>query len=125
MLYKERQQEYYAAQQRYARYVDANSNVVFQSTMAERERLQNDMSLAYQVYSQVAQQLQVARAKVQEEKPVFAVVEPAVVPLYPSGISRKVIVVGFAFLAVALTGAWMLAGKKYWLQLKEGLSQKD
>lgn len=125
MLYKERQQEYYAAQQRYARYVDANSNMVFQSTMAERERLQNDMNLAYQVYSQVAQQLQVARAKVQEEKPVFAVVEPAVVPLYPSGTSRKVIVVGFVFLAVALTGAWMLLGKKYWQQFKEGLSQKD
>lgn len=125
MLYKERQQEYYAAQQRYARYVDANSNVVFQSTLAERERLQNDMSLAYQVYSQVAQQLQVARAKVQEEKPVFAVVEPAVVPLQPSGTSRKVIVVGFVFLAVALTGAWMLLGKKYWLQLKEGLQKQD
>lgn len=123
-LYKERQQEYYDAQQRYARYVDANSNVVFQSTLAERERLQNDMNLAYQVYSQVAQQLQVARAKVQEEKPVFAVVEPAVVPLYPSGTSRKVIVVGFVFLAVALTGAWMLLGKKYWQQFKEGLSQK-
>lgn len=124
-LYKERQQEYYAAQQRYARYVDANSNMVFQSTMAERERLQNDMNLAYQVYSQVAQQLQVARAKVQEEKPVFAVVEPAVVPLQPSGTSRKVIVVGFVFLAVALAGAWMLLGKPYWLKLKEGLKQKD
>lgn len=124
-LYKERQQEYYDAQQRYARYVDANSNVVFQSTMAERERLQNDMSLAYQVYSQEAQQLQVARAKVQEEKPVFAVVEPAVVPLNPSGTSRKVIVLGFLFLAVAFTGAWELLGKKYWQLLKEGLKQKD
>lgn len=124
-LYKERQQEYYDAQQRYARYVDANSNVVFQSTLAERERLQNDMNLAYQVYSQVAQQLQVARAKVQEEKPVFAVVEPAVVPLDPSGISRKVIVLGFIFLAVAFTGAWELLGKKYWQLLKEGLKQKN
>lgn len=124
-LYKERQQEYYDAQQRYARYVDANSNVVFQSTMAERERLQNDMNLAYQVYSQVAQQLQVARAKVQEEKPVFAVVEPAVVPLKPSGTSRKVILLGMVFLAVAFTGAWELLGKKYWQQFKEGLKQKD
>lgn len=124
-LYKERQQEYYDAQQRYARYVDANSNVVFQSTMAERERLQNDMNLAYQVYSQVAQQLQVARAKVQEEKPVFAVVEPAVVPLKPSGTSRKVILLGVVFLAVAFTGAWELLGKKYWQLLKEGLKQKD
>lgn len=124
-LFKERQQEYYDAQQRYARYVDANSNVVFQSTMAERERLQNDMNLAYQVYSQVAQQLQVARAKVQEEKPVFAVVEPAVVPLKPSGTSRKVILLGMVFLAVAFTGAWELLGKKYWQQFKEGLKQKD
>lgn len=120
-LYKERQQEYYDAQRHYAHYVDANSNMVFQSTMAERERLQNDMNLAYQVYSQVAQQLQVARAKVQEEKPVFAVVEPAVVPLQPSGTSKKVIVIGFIFLAVVFTGAWQLLGKPYWQQLKEAL----
>lgn len=120
-LYKERQQEYYETQRQYAHYVDANSNVVFQTTMAERERLQNDMSLAYQVYSQVAQQLQIARAKVQEEKPVFAVVEPAVVPLQPSGTSKKAIVIGFVFLAVALTGAWQLLGKTYWQQFKEAL----
>lgn len=120
-LYKERQQEYYDAQRHYAHYVDANSNMVFQSTMAERERLQNDMNLAYQVYSQVAQQLQVARAKVQEEKPVFAVVEPAVVPLQPSGTSKKNIVIGFIFLAVVFTGAWQLLGKTYWQQLKEAL----
>ncbi len=123
-LYKERQQEYYEAQQRYANYVDANSNVVFQSTMAERERLQNEMSLAYQVYSQVAQQLQVARAKVQEEKPVFAVVEPAVVPLEPSGTSRKTIVLGMIFLTVAAATGWIMLGKGYWQKLKEGMQKK-
>lgn len=121
-LYRERQAEYYEAQQRYANYVDANSNVVFQSTLAERERLQNDMSLAYQVYSQVAQQLQVARAKVQEEKPVFAVVEPAVVPREPSGTSRKVIVLGLVFLAVAGVAAWELLGKDYWQKFRSALS---
>ena len=121
-LYRERQAEYYEAQQRYAKYVDANSNVVFQSTLAERERLQNDMSLAYQVYSQVAQQLQVARAKVQEEKPVFAVVEPAVVPRDPSGTSRKTIVLGLVFLAVAGVAAWELLGKDYWQKFRSALS---
>lgn len=123
-LYKERQQEYYEAQQRYARYIDANSNVVFQSTLAERERLQNDMNLAYQVYSQVAQQLQVSRAKVQEEKPVFAVVEPAVVPLRPSGTSRKVIMLEIIFLAIIGTGVWELLGKKYWNDLKNILQNQ-
>ena len=83
-LFKERQQEYYVAQKRYADYMDSHDNIILQSVRAEQERLQNDMSLAYQVYSQVASQLQVARAKVQEEKPVFAVVEPAVCHLYTS-----------------------------------------
>jgi len=106
-LYKERQQEYYVAQQNYANYMDANKGVVLQSALTERERLQNDMNLAYQVYSQVATQLQVARAKVQEAKPVFAVVEPASVPLLPSGTSKKVILVGFIFLAVAGASAWI------------------
>lgn len=113
-LYKERQQEYYKAQQRYAQYVDANKSLVLQSVRTEQERLQNDMNLAYQVYSQVAQQLQVARAKIQEEKPVFAVVEPATVPLQPSGASRKVIVLGLVFLAITGTAAWKLLGKGWW-----------
>ena len=67
MLFKERQDEYYDAQRKYAEYVDTHDNLILQSVRAEQERLQNDMSLAYQVYSQVANQLQVARAKVQEE----------------------------------------------------------
>lgn len=117
-LYKERQQEYYETQQHYARYVDANKSLVLQSVRTEQERLQNDMNLAFQVYSQVAQQLQVARAKIQEEKPVFAVVEPATVPLYPSGISRKVIIMGITFTTILVIGVWMLLVKKYWKRFK-------
>ena len=118
-LYKERQQEYYDAQQRYARYVDANKSLVLQSVRTEQERLQNDMNLAYQVYSQVAQQLQVARAKIQEEKPVFAVVEPATIPLLPSGISRKSIMLVIIFLTICSTGLWQLLGIPFWKNIKE------
>ena len=118
-LFKERQQEYYAAQQKYADYLDSHDNIILQSVRAEQERLQNDMSLAYQVYSQVASQLQVARAKVQEEKPVFAVVEPAVVPLEPSGTSRKVYVLVFIFLSVCIVIFWNLFGKDFLNKFKE------
>mgnify|MGYP000448911234 CR=1 FL=1 len=110
-LFKERQQEYYVAQKKYADYLDSHDNIILQSARAEQERLQNDMSLAYQVYSQVASQLQVARAKVQEEKPVFAVVEPAVVPLNPSGTSKKIYVLAFIFLSVCIVIFWKLFGE--------------
>ncbi|MBV3453755.1 chain-length determining protein, partial [Bacteroides xylanisolvens] len=118
-LFKERQQEYYEAQKKYADYQDSHDNLILQSVRAEQERLQNDMNLAYQVYSQVASQLQVARAKVQEEKPVFAVVEPAVVPLEPSGTSRKVYVLAFIFLSVCIVIFWNLFGKDFLNKFKE------
>lgn len=118
-LFKERQQEYYAAQQKYADYLDSHDNIILHGVRAEQERLQNDMSLAYQVYSQVASQLQIARAKVQEEKPVFAVVEPAVVPLDPSGTSKKIYVLVFIFLCVCIVIFWNLLGNDFFNKLKE------
>ena len=118
-LFKERQQEYYVAQKKYADYLDSHDNIILQSARAEQERLQNDMSLAYQVYSQVASQLQVARAKVQEEKPVFAVVEPAVVPLDPSGTSKKIYVLAFIFLSVCIVIFLKLFGENILNKFKE------
>jgi uncharacterized protein involved in exopolysaccharide biosynthesis len=120
-LYKERQQEYYEAQSKYAHYFDSNRNIALQSVRAEQERLQNDMNLAYQVYSQVAQQLQVARAKIQEEKPVFAVVEPASIPLLPSGTSKKVIILGVLFFTILIVGSWKILGQEYWKTFKNQL----
>lgn len=122
-LNNQRRDEYYAKQKEYAEYVDANKNVVLQSVQIEQERLQNDMQLAYQVYSNVATQLQMARAKVQEAKPVFVIVEPASVPLQASGTSRAMTVIGTIFLIVAGTAAWILFGKDFLSQLKKGLKE--
>ena len=123
-IHAERQRDYIKAQQAYAKYVDTNKNIARQSELIERERLQNEMNLAFQVYNNVATQLQLARAKVQEAKPAFAVVEPASVPLNPSGTSRKMILIGIVFLAVAAAAAWILFGQDLWANLKQGLTSQ-
>ena len=123
-LHEERKNDYYEKQQNYARYTDGNQGISRESVKIEQARLENEMNLAYQVYSQVATQLQMARAKVQEAKPVFAVVEPATVPLKPSGTSRKMILIGIVFLAVAGASAWILFGQDLWKNLKEGLKEE-
>lgn len=120
-LHDQRQEEYYEKQKNYAEYADANKNVVLQSVLIEQERLQNEMNLALQVYGNVATQLQMARAKVQEAKPVFAVVEPATVPLKPSGSGRMMTVIAIIFLALAGTAAWILFGKDFLAKAKEKL----
>lgn len=112
-LFDEAQGKYYAAQQRYAQYVDQNQALSRRSFRTEEERLQNEMSLAYNLYNQMAQQLQLARAKVQESTPVYAVVQPATVPLKPSKPSKMMILVGCVFLAGAAAAAWLFFGKEF------------
>ena len=63
-LFNEAQENYYEAQQKYARFMDGNQNIIMQSFRTEQERLQNEMNLAYGVFTQVSQQLQLAKAKV-------------------------------------------------------------
>lgn len=107
-LYEQAQKEYYDAQQRYARYVDANQGVVFQRVLIERERLQNEANLKYQVYNSTAQQVNNAKAKVQMETPVCAVIQPPTIPLKKAKPSKIKILVAFMFLGFCLGTVWYL-----------------
>lgn len=110
-LNDEARDEYYAAQQRYANYTDKNKGIILQSMRTEEERLQNEMALAFNLYNTTAQQLQIAKAKVQEITPVYTIVQPATVPLAPSKPSKMLILVGCVFLAVVAASAWVLFGR--------------
>lgn len=121
LIYEQRKQDYYAAQQAYAQYVDGNRSVALRSAQAESERLQQEMNLAYQVYSQIATQLEAARIKEQEAKPVFAVLEPVAIPNQRSAPSKAKLLVIFTFLAGCCSAAWVLFGEDYWKKLKENL----
>ena len=112
-LYKEAKSSYEVAQQKYARFADSNQNIILLSYRAEQERLQNEMNLAYQVYTQMSQQLQMAKAKVQEITPVYTVVQPATVPLRASKPNKLMILVGFVFLAGVGSVGWILFVKDF------------
>lgn len=113
VICKQRKEDYYKAQQAYADFVDANKNVIRQSAQAERERLQQEMNLAYQVYSQVATQLEGARIQEQQAKPVFAILDPVTVPIRKAAPSKAKMLVIFTFLAGCCAAAWVLFGKDF------------
>lgn len=116
---EERKQEYYEAQKAYAQMTDNNRNVVLNSTKADLQRMQQEVNLAYQVYSQVATQLEGARIKVQQSKPVFAVLEPVTVPVKKAGPSKAKLLVIFTFLAGFCAVAWALLGKDLWEKVRK------
>lgn len=107
-LKEEARTSYVAAQQRFARYVDANQNIVLLRVKAEQDRLQSEMNLAYQIYMQTSQQEQMAKAKVQESTPVFVVIQPSTVPTRPCKPSKTMILAVALFLGFCLSSAWVL-----------------
>ncbi len=115
-LFAEARDDYYAAQQKYARYVDANQGVVLQRVMTERERLQNEMQLNFNLYNTCAQQLQSAKARLQQETPVFVVVTPPAVPL-ESANSRMMPLMAITFLGFCCACAWVLFIKDFIAQV--------
>ena len=80
-LYAEAKANYDKARQKYAAYADANMEVELQSYKSKEEDLENEMQLKYNVYQQVVEQLQLAKAKVQERTPAFTVMQSATVPV--------------------------------------------
>jgi uncharacterized protein involved in exopolysaccharide biosynthesis len=112
IIYAQRKEEFYIAQDAYANYVDANRNVVLLSAQVEMGKLKQEMDLAYQVYTQVATQLEAARIKEQEAKPVFAVLEPVSTPLRPCAPSKSKLLLVFTFLAACCAVVWVLFGQE-------------
>ncbi len=110
--FEEAKANYYTAQEAYARFVDANRHLTSESAAVERDRLENEQRLAYNLYSQLASQLEMARIRVQEQTPVLTVIEPPVVPVRHSSPRRKIIVLAGLLLGLAVPMGW-LAGKRY------------
>lgn len=80
-LFDEASQQYKKARLNYATFGDANSKVALQSVQSKLDELENEMQLKYHIYQQVVEQLQLAKAKVQERTPAFTIIESASVPI--------------------------------------------
>lgn len=117
-LFERKKKEYEKAQENYAKFADANKNIILLSYRAEQERLENEMRLAYQVYTSVARQLQMAEAKVQEITPVYTIIEPATIPIKASKPRKTLMLLGIVFLTGLCCVSWILFGRDFYINLK-------
>lgn len=111
------------AQAAYAASVDHERNIILQSVNNRRERLRQEAELATQIYSQMAQQRELARAKIQEEKPVFAVVQPATMPQYAMNSRTKVVLI-WGFIGFLLSCIWVGFGKDFLDNMRSSVKQR-
>lgn len=96
---------YYEAEDLLAEAIDRNRTVSSEILKVRIERLRNERNLAYNIYNQMASQVEMNRIKLQEDTPIATIVEPAIIPERPAGPRKKMIFIGLAFL-----GAFVATG---------------
>lgn len=94
-MYTEAKKHYEQTRQRYGAFADANQDITMASVKTKENDLENEMQLQYNIYSQMTTQLQMAKAKVIEKTPVYAVLQPASVPYRQSSPKRMLITLAF------------------------------
>ena len=112
------------AQAKYAASVDYDRSVILQSVNSEKQRLQQEVTLTQEIYMQMKQGEEMAKARIQEEKPVFVVIQPAVLPLKPSN-SHKNVVLAFTFIGFCLSAGWKLFGQEKYKEIKMLMKQSE
>lgn len=116
--FKEKREEFATAQINLATFRDANKNISSAIVRTEEERLENEYQLAFEVYSELAKQLEQARIKIKEDTPVFSVIEEVVVPIEKSKPKRTLILVILFFFGIIAGIGWVF-GKTFTDSFKE------
>ena len=104
-LCQESKERYEKALNDYAVFSDRNQKVFLQSVHSQQVKLETELNLQQQAYTQISAQLQMAEAKLQEDTPAFTTLQPATVPIKKSAPARAKICLVFLFLAFMATTA--------------------
>ncbi|MBO7537727.1 MAG: chain-length determining protein [Prevotella sp.] len=107
-LFDEAHKEYSKARQKYAAFGDSYQNLKMQSYVLKGDELENEMQLKYTIYQQVVEQLQLAKAKVQERTPAFTIVQEATVPVKHSSRPKIVTLIIWMILGFLLRTGMLL-----------------
>lgn len=119
-LFMEAKEQYVMARQQYASFTDANQELVLQTYKSKQDDLENDMQLKYNAYTQIYEQLQLSKAKVQERTPAFTIVQSASVPIKHINKPKVVVMAIFMFLGAILRTTVLMWKKRKELFLIEG-----
>lgn len=107
-LYKQAAKDYEAKQHEYATFGDSYTDVVLPSYKVKEESLENELQMAYNTYTTLKQQMQLAQAKVMENTPAFTTLQNASVPIKPTGPKRMITILACLILCFLATSVYIV-----------------
>nr|BFF40017.1 Wzz/FepE/Etk N-terminal domain-containing protein [Tenacibaculum mesophilum] len=96
-----------------ASYKDRNQGLITSRSQSYLRRIESEYNLAFNLYSQLAKQLETQKIKVKENTPVFTVIDPVSIPIEKSKPNKIIIVFLWGFLGLSLSVIYILLKK--WL----------
>lgn len=98
--FEEKKKEFEEIQSRLASFRDRNQNIVSAAVLNQQQRLEAEYNFAFNIYTELAKQLEQARIQVAKDTPVFSVIQPVTVPVEKSAPKRPLILIIFAILGL-------------------------
>ena len=74
------EERYKKAQQNFAGYKDITLGIILQSAQTREQILNNELTIAFNIYNQFTVQLEQARVDLKKETPYFSILEPISIP---------------------------------------------
>lgn len=105
------------AQQELARFHDANRGQLSAMARTEEQLLQNNFNLTFSLYNTLAERLEDARIKLQEETPVVNILEPPIVPDRRSEPKRAQMMIIYTVVG-GIVGVILIFSKQFWQIMK-------
>ena len=109
--YKEKKEQFDILQDSFALYKDRNLNFNTAYSQVELDRLSREVRIATSVLEQLASQVEQAKLKVNEDTPVFMIIEPVSVPFKKAGPKRALMVILFGILGVVFSVGYILVNR--------------
>lgn len=112
-----------AAQQKLAEFRDSNVSLATAKAQTREQELQSQYDLAFEIYNSLNQRREQARLQVQEQTPVFSVLQPVSVPLNDNSSGLLILVVsgmlgGIIALGLVLVQSWWHNKKNRFQEIK-------
>lgn len=122
--YMEKKKEFESIQNRLSNFRDRNQNISTASANNQLLRLESEYNFAFNIYNELAKQLEQSKLQVSKDTPVFSIIQPVSVPTEKSAPSRLFILIVFSFLGF-FTSIAFIFGLEYFSFLMDIWKKTD
>lgn len=99
--FEEKKVEFEVAQSRLSNFMDRNQNLSSAAVMNNLKKLEGEYSFTFNIYTELAKELEQAKLQVSKDTPVLAVIQPVNVPKEKASPNRPLILIVFTLIGLS------------------------